>query len=149
MKNIKLYEDYTLEAEENAEAVSSEKIKDSASKEWPSIESTLKNISPCKVIKMQDGDVSLNWGLYAVAKGRGGFYISKNGSTSFSTGDKAIFDSVIKYMKEKGMEIPEFSGLNKQANIYTIMPGPGYLWKYGANDIIDFAKFVTSKIVIK
>jgi hypothetical protein len=149
MKNIKLYEDYTVEAEANAEAISPEKIKEVASKAWPGIEASLKNISPCKVIKMQDGEVSLNWGLYEGPKGKGGFFISKNGSTSFSTGDKTIFDSVIKYMKEKGMEIPEFSGLNKQANLYTIMPGPGYIWKYDPKAIIDFVRFVTSKIIIK
>jgi len=149
MKNIKLYEDYTTETEENVEEVSSEKIKGTADKEWSGIESALKNIKPCKLIKMQDGDASLNWGLSEGPKGRGGFSIAKNGSISFYTGDKNIFNEVYNYMKEKGMGIPELSGLNKFSNTYNIFPGQGYLWKYDAKSIIDFAKFVTSKIVIK
>ena len=140
----KINEEYTANEEmDNTEPKDS---KAEANKNWPAIESALKNINPCKVIKMQDGDVSLNWGLYQGPNGKGGFSIAKNGSFNFHTGLQELYNMVVKYMTDKGMEIPKFSGLNKKSGTYQLYTGQGYIWNYEAKDLIDVAKFIATKV---
>ena len=144
MKNIKIYEEYTANEEmDNTEPKDS---KAKANQDWPAIESTLKNIKPCKVIKMQDGDVSLNWGIMQGPNGKGGFSIAKNGSFSFHTGLKELYNMVVKYMTDKGMEIPQFSGLKKDSGLLLLNTGQGYIWNYDPKVVIDVAKFIATKV---
>ena len=144
MKNIKIYEDFAV----NGEMYNTEPkdLKAEANKNWPAIESVLRNIKPCKVIKMQDGDTSLNWGLFQGPSGRGGFSISKFGSLNFTTGIELFYNDAVEYMQSKGMEIPKYSGFNEKMGTFHIFTGPDYIWKYSSKDLIDVAKFIAIRV---
>ena len=141
----KINEEYTANEEmDNTEPKDS---KAEANKNWPAIESALKSIKPCKVIKMQDGDVSLNWGTYQGPNGAGGFAISKiDGRLHFSTGKPELYKEVVKYMTSKGMEIPKYAGFREGSKTFMLFTDKYYIWNYEAKDVIDVAKFIATKV---
>ena len=99
------------------------------------------------VIKMQDGDVSLNWGTYQGPNGAGGFAITKiDGRLHFSTGKPELYKEVIKYMTSKGMEIPKYAGFREGSKTFMLFTDKYYLWNYDPKVVIDVAKFIATKV---